>query len=301
LSAALDSREGAPADLIAGEHALRAAASIFEAALGNRLLAAYALGSLAHGGFCEAVSDLDLGLILEDPANVSDEQTVNVIADEVRRGGGPLHSRLSVFWGTPSTLSGKRDGGRFPALDRLDLIEHGKLILGSDDIRQGLRRPTAAELLLSGAQFALARLAGIDVNPETSRSAAAARTPEAIEAIRSPELLLPGGVRRVTKAVLFPVRFLFTAASGRVATNDVAVESFLADRDSPSHPLVAAARAWRASPTGWETEAAGLLRGEIVPLYLHYIDDHVMRLEHLGEIALALAFRKWRERLLAAR
>jgi len=34
-----------------GEKVLLAAAAAFRAALGERLLAAYALGSLAHGGF----------------------------------------------------------------------------------------------------------------------------------------------------------------------------------------------------------------------------------------------------------
>jgi hypothetical protein len=33
----------------------------------RRLIAGYALGSLAHGGFSPLVSDVDLGLILEDP------------------------------------------------------------------------------------------------------------------------------------------------------------------------------------------------------------------------------------------
>ncbi len=35
--------------------------------LGPRLVAAYALGSLAHGGFSPLVSDVDLGLVLTDP------------------------------------------------------------------------------------------------------------------------------------------------------------------------------------------------------------------------------------------
>jgi hypothetical protein len=33
----------------------------------DRLLAAYALGSLAHGGFSPLVSDVDFGLVLERP------------------------------------------------------------------------------------------------------------------------------------------------------------------------------------------------------------------------------------------
>ena len=39
----------------------------YQRALGSRLIAAYTLGSLAHGGFSRLVSDVDLGLVLHDP------------------------------------------------------------------------------------------------------------------------------------------------------------------------------------------------------------------------------------------
>jgi hypothetical protein len=35
-----------------------------------------------------------------------------------------------------------------------------------------------------------------------------------------------------------------------------------------------------------------------VPLYLHYIADHIKRLDSLGEVDLAEAFREWRRRLV---
>ena len=44
--------------------------------------------------------------------------------------------------------------------------------------------------------------------------------------------------------------------------------------------------------------AADLLREQMVPLYLHYIADHAARLDALGEVALAEAFRDWRRRLV---
>jgi hypothetical protein len=97
--------------------------------------------------------------------------------------------------------------------------------------------------------------------------------------------------------VLFPVRFLYTAATGRVGTNDAAVAGYLADETAPSTGLVAAALAWRTSPPG-EAAATALLREQIVPLYLHYIDDHITRLDSLGEVELAEAFREWRDRLV---
>ncbi len=292
---------GDDAGLAAGERVLVRATARYASALGDRLLAAYALGSLAHGGFSEAVSDIDLGLILRDPVRREDSQTIDATLEEVRRDGA-LDSRLSVFWGTQATLGGELQGGRFPALDRLDLIEHGRLIAGCDEVRRGLPRPTAAELLVAGARFALGPVAGLDYAAgATSRIVGQMRPSIAdpIEEIRSPDLLLAGGVRRVTKAVLFPVRFLFTAVSGRVATNDEAVESYLGESETPSHALVAAALAWRAGPSTWEAQAARLLPLELVPLYAYYIEDHIARLANLGEAGLAQAFREWRDRLLA--
>ena len=50
-------------------------------------------------------------------------------------------------------------GGRFPPLDRLDLIEHGRLLAGTD-VRDGITRPVPAELLAAGAEFALGSLGG---------------------------------------------------------------------------------------------------------------------------------------------
>jgi hypothetical protein len=292
---------GDDAGLAAGERVLAWATARYTAALGDRLLAAYALGSLAHGGFSEAVSDIDLGLILSDPARQEDAQTISAIAEEVRRDGTPLGSRLSVFWGTQATLRGEMQGGRFPALDRLDLIEHGRLIAGSDEVRRGLPRPTAAELMVAGARFALGRVAGLDSAADgPPRADGQMRSvADPIEEIHSPDLLLAGGVRRVTKAVLFPVRFLFTAVSGRVATNDDAVESYLGESETPSHALVASALAWRAGSPTWEAEAEKLLPLEVIPLYAYYIEDHIARLTNIGEAELAQAFREWRDRLLA--
>src|SRR2546429_3406098 len=105
-----------------GEAVLEAAVAAFTAALGPRLLAAYALGSLAHGGFSPLVSDVDLGLVLTDPSTSDDPETLRSVAEAVKAGGSVLHDRLSVFWGTPTTLRGDVAGGRFPPLDRLDLL-----------------------------------------------------------------------------------------------------------------------------------------------------------------------------------
>jgi hypothetical protein len=260
---------------------LAEAVSAYRHALGGRLVAAYALGSLAHGGFSPLVSDVDLGLVLADPLRPSDPRTIGRVAEALKARGSVLHERLSVFWGTPSTLGGQQAGGRFPPLDRLDLIQHGRLLDG-EDIRENIAQPSRAELLVAGAEFALDVLAEDD----------------AVEQIRRPELLLARGIRRVTKLVLFPVRFLYTAETGLVGDNQSATDHYLAADQAPGAGLVAAALTWRTS-TPDSGRATALLQKEMIPLYLHYIDDHTPRLTAVGRLDLADAFIEWRDRIVA--
>jgi len=275
------------------------AISAYHAALGSRLVAGYALGSLAHGGFSPLVSDVDLGLILQDPLKGSDRMTIHRVARSVRAGGSALHERLSVFWGTPSTLQGRARGGRFPPLDRLDLLEYGHLLTGRET-RRSLTRPGQAELLVAGAEFALGQLGGAPKLP--ARLLGWARyglhNANVLNEIRAPSLLVARGPRHLTKIVLFPVRFLFTAETGQVGTNSIAVERYLANARGPAAKLVSAASGWRLEPPAGD-EAAALLGRELIPLYVHYIDDHIARLRDISNHRLADSFHRWRTRLLA--
>ena len=274
----------------------------YRAALETRFLAAYALGSLAHGGFSPLVSDVDLGLVLADPIDSSDTATVAAVAEGVKKAGGTvLHERLSVFWGTPATLDGRATGGRFPPLDRLDLLENGVLLDGKE-CREGFARPEPAELLVTGAEFALDFLGPGRAATDPASSQLGSLTPaghEVIEEIRRPEHLVGRGPRHLTKIVLFPVRFLFTAATGRVGTNHAAAEHYLSRSDAASPALVAAALEWRTAPPTDEAAATGLLEGELRRLYLEYLDDHTTRLHEAGHADLAEAFAAWRAQLTA--
>jgi predicted nucleotidyltransferase len=294
----------APGSMNAGaaqaETLLREAASAYRAALGERLLAAYALGSLAHGGFSSLVSDIDLGLIVKDPVGGGDAERVEAIAREQRAKPVPLADRLSVFWGTRSTLADQSVGGRFPPLDRLDLLENGRLLVGVD-ARSGLPRPAPAELLTVGAQFALEFLAGVRPSQHAALGQLGSMQPageDAVEQIRCPDRLMAAGVRRLTKLALFPVRFLFTAATGRVGTNDAAVDWYVANDEAVSRRLVASALAWRSDEPTDHHATAALLREELVPLYLHFIDDHITRLHAVGRSDLVSSFTDWRTRLM---
>lgn len=283
-----------------GEEVLNQTAGAFQNALGERLLAAYALGSLAHGGFSPLVSDIDLGLILADPVAADDADRIQRIAEVERSKGSDLHRRLSVFWGTPATLAGRADGGRFPPLDRLDLIDNGRLVYGKET-RAELPRPDRFELLVTGAEFALEFLAGIPLDRDGAAAvqlgSLSSAGDDAIERMRHPGPLVAEGPRRVTKLVLFPVRFLYTAATGEVGTNDAAVGHYL-EQGGPSAALVAAALGWRKH--GWtdNRQVRDLLDAELPALYAHYVNDHIARLDASGRGELADSFREWRARLL---
>ena len=282
-----------------GDAVLAEAVTACREALGPRLVAAYALGSLAHGGFSPLVSDVDLGLILADPLGESDEGMIQTVADTVRAGGSALHERLSLFWGTPATLQGQVSGGRFPPLDRLDLLENGRLLAGND-ARHGLARPSYDELLVAGAEFALEFLGGQRVLGRGSAglSSMSPADDTVLEELRAPTLLVSRGPRHLTKIVLFPVRFLFTAATGQVGTSAAAADYYLASSHAPATELVAAALGWRLAPPEDKDAAAALLDRELVPLYLHYVHDHAARLLVVGRSDLAERFEEWRDRLL---
>jgi hypothetical protein len=282
-----------------GEAVLAQAVAAYQAALGSRLVAAYALGSLAHGGFSPLVSDVDLGLILRDSPWMKHRLAIRAVARAVRADGSELHQRLSVFWGTPATLAGRARGGRFPPLDRLDLLDYGRLLTGQD-ARHGVARPGPDELLVAGAEFALATLGGGGNLPGRLRALArpGSRDRAALAEIRDPARLVSRGPRRTTKIVLFPVRFLFTAATGRVGTNPLAAEHYLGRAGAPGADLVTAALAWRLEPPGDEAAATALLGRELIPLYAYYLDDHITRLSAAGRRGLAGSFRRWRARLL---
>lgn len=283
---------------IEGQAVLEAALDAYRTAFGQRLRAAYALGSLAHGGFSAAVSDVDLAVIVEDPVAPDDAETIQQIAEAARARGSELARRLSVFWGTAATLRGDAEGGRFPPLDRLDLIENGRLLAGAD-LRGELPRPGRLELLESGAQFALDLLAQPG---RGSGGSAAAPGPvgspgeDATADICNPERLLSGGIRRVTKLVLFPVRFMFTAETGKVATNHDAVAWYVARDDVPACELVSSALAWRDAAPAEDAAPLALLE-DLAGLYLYYIADHATRLAAAGRPELANAFSRWQSRL----
>ena len=168
----------------------------FKSRLGSSLVEAYKLGSLAHGGFSEIYSDIDVGLLLscrEPPSEMAELIAHAKLLD------AEYGKKLSVFWGNPEfTL------GRLPVIDRIDLLDHGVPLLRG--VKPDFRRPTKEEIhqeqLQSIERSWKSRL------PELSRLT----TLEAKD--RKPYI----------RAILYAARLIYTWDNLVVDSNDRAVE-----------------------------------------------------------------------------
>lgn len=242
------------------ETVLAAATDAALAEFDDDLIAVYTIGSLAHGGFAPAVSDIDLALVLRRTGADTPARVRGVVAVARERAPGEPAERLSVFWADPERVrSGGDRPARLPAVDRLDLIDSGRLRYGAD-VRDGAVRPGRIELVCGSAAF-LAERSG-DTVPLV---------------VGDPEDLLHGGVRRVTKTVLFPVRFLHTLRTAGIGRNDAAVASY-ADARGPRTALATAALEWRSGSLGDRVAARELLTAHLPGLYRECVDAHLTAL-----------------------
>ena len=253
-------------------------ARLFQQALAGRLIAAYALGSLAHGGFAPAVSDIDLALVLTD-RRPDDDRVIHRVTRDLQS-KDRSYRRLSAFWSSLPALRANRDDGRFPAVDRLDLKKSGVLLLG-EDVRRDVAQPGADALLTDSVRFALEILAADPVQDEFHDPAR-----------------LASDITRFTKAVLLPLRCLCTAATADPGSTDDAVRHHPAQPSPVAAELVrAATRARHGHPDSAEHLTA-LLHAGLVPLYVHYIDSCLAGLTP-ADADLAQGLGHWRTQLLA--
>lgn len=213
------------------------------AILGDRLVSVYAIGSLAHGGFAPAVSDVDVA-VLVDRCDESLPGIVESIVESTRqRLGGGLPDRLSVFYGDWTSFGSPQPPARLGAIDRLDLIDNGVLMAGVDRRASDGVRPTREELIAETAEF----------------------LPRWLAQRRDVEELIAAGPRELTKNVLFPVRFLYTHATGRAGGNQEAV-GWYRELNGPHAALAVAALAWRSGDIDAAT-ARRLLERHLDGLY----------------------------------
>jgi hypothetical protein len=155
-------------------------------------------------------------------------------------------------------------------------------LLSGIDVRKKLLLPTHRELVLAGAEFAVWRLC----------------TDEIIEKLKNPEKLAQSDAKTLTKLILFPVRFMFTAQTGEVGRNEAAVEYFVANNPGASSTLVRLALDLRnAADVQAQKSVTEAIAAGVLPLYRAFVSDHERRMREYGRQDLVEAFQKWQERL----
>jgi predicted nucleotidyltransferase len=185
------------------ENSPQAAAAAFAGALAQRcdrhlsarIFGIYLIGSLAHGGFGPRYSDIDLALIVRDQVTGGE---LDLVRREAAAESSTYASMLSLFWADRDFRI-----GRFPPLDRLDLIDHAVTLIERERVRPP--RPTREEIrsYLRGEPLR-------NWSNEVLRLAAL-------------ETLPAGDHKRYLRALLYPARFLYSWQTGAIASNDDAV------------------------------------------------------------------------------
>ncbi len=172
--------------------------------LGPRMLGVYLIGSLAHGGFTQRYSDIDVAVTTSDglSADELDRMRARAAADAPE-----LTQKLSIFWGDRGFTV-----GRFPPLDRVDYVDHAVPLVERERVRPA--RPSRADIrtYLRGQPF--------DAWTEQVRRFADAGA------------LAPAEHKPYVRSLLYPARLLYSWATGAMASNDEAV-AYLAQRPVP--------------------------------------------------------------------
>jgi hypothetical protein len=242
-----------------------------QSVLGSDIEAIFTLGSLAHGGFAPLVSDVDVAIILAATAADTADQVARVQRLVADRASGPLAERLSVFWADwRAVRTGEGEHSRLGPVDRLDLLDSGRLLLGSD-LREPSVRPSRAELVMMSADHLLARFSD-----------------DYLERLRDTQSLVLSGPRNVTKAILFPVRFMYTLATGHIGLNDSSAGWYAAE-ELPGSSLALAALEWRNEGFGDDDLAQRMLDAELGILNAECFAQYARELDALGQASGAAA------------
>ena len=240
-----------------GWRVIDAAVRTARARLGDGLLSAYAIGSLAHGGFAVSVSDVDLALLTDQRRGRRMRALVAAITDDVANDTAlALRGRLSVFHTPWARFADPSPKARFPPIDRYDLVHFGVLVDGADLRDTYATAPSADEIRAQAVESALRR-----VTPQALGAELRALEDEGVS------------VHDATKLVLWPVRLQHVCDAGEATGNRAAVDHYLKLSDARHRQLVADALAWRDLATLVEPAAAQRrIRREIHDLYVEVLE-----------------------------
>ncbi len=239
--------------------------------LGRDIEAIFTLGSLAHGGFAPLVSDVDIAIILRSTAPDTADRIAEVQSIVVDKAASSLSARLSLFWADwRAVRTGAGDHSRLGPVDRLDLLDSGRLVLGSD-LREPSVRPSHRELVVMSADHMLNRFSD-----------------DYLERLADTQALLDGGPRAVTKAILFPVRFMYTLRTGHIGLNDTAARWY-ADEELPGGELALQALRWRNDGISDDELALRRLDADLGTLHAECFGEYAKELDTLGDARRAAA------------
>ena len=188
----------------------------WQEALGAELLGAYLIGSLAHAGFNQRYSDIDLAIVTD--AGLSQDALDGLKSEAVALSEG-WGTKVSIFWADRHFSL-----GRFPPLDRIDYLDHAVALMEHERLRPP--RPTLEEIrqYLRGPMFT--------TWVDRARSFAGAETLE------------PKDHKMYLRTILYPGRFCYSWMTGGIGSNDAAV-TFLNERPVPGLDIDLIARALR--------------------------------------------------------
>ncbi len=115
---------------------------------------------------------------------------------------------------------------------------------------------------------------------------------EYLEELGDTDALLAGGERAVTKAILFPVRFMYSLRQGGIGLNDRSALWYGAE-GLPGGALALKALEWQGDGIGDGDLAARMLDAELGSLHVECLNEYAAELDRLGEAdrAAALAAR----------
>ena len=172
-----------------------ALSSLYQAQLGERLIGAYLIGSLAHGGFSRRYSDIDVGLITKSALDTATLTTLRGLAAEC---DATLSQKLSVFWADRGFTV-----GRLPPLDLIDYLDHAVVLTERERVLPV--RPTLEEIhgYLSGAPFT--------------------NWTEDAQRFAGMSTLAPGDHKLFIRTLLYPARLVYSWSTGLMGSNDDAV------------------------------------------------------------------------------
>lgn len=173
----------------------RGIAEYWRDALGERLLGVYLIGSLAHGGFSDRYSDIDMGLVSENGLTQAEIDAMRAYA---RERASALAPKLSLFWSDRGFAI-----GRFPPLDRLDYLDHARPLFERERVLPPRPSLNDVRVYLRGQPLEsyreqIARVAALSALDDTTR-------------------------KPYIRALLYPARFLYSWHTGLMASNDDAL------------------------------------------------------------------------------